>query len=61
MKFICIIKESKKEELLKNGFKLICEQSRNGFTVYTFSFNPSFYAKFNNDNEIFISNRMTMA
>lgn len=59
--FICTLSNDKKEELLNKGFRLVCEQNHGDECVYTFSFNPSFYAHFDNDKDVFISDRMTMA
>lgn len=59
--FICTFNEEKKIELESKGFNLVCMQNHGDKICYTFNFNPSFYALFSNDKEVFVSDKMLMA
>lgn len=59
--FICTFNKDKKIELENKGFKLVCKQTHGNMECYTFNFNPSFYAFFENDKEVFVSDKMLMA
>lgn len=59
--FICTFNEEKKIDLENKGFNLVCKQSHGDKICYTFNFNPSFYALFSNDKEVFVSDKMLMA
>lgn len=59
--FVCTFNEEKKIDLENKGFNLVCKQNHGDKICYTFNFNPSFYALFSNDKEVFVSDKMLMA
>ncbi|MGL5191660.1 MAG: hypothetical protein ACRC7S_18625 [Cetobacterium sp.] len=59
--FVCTFNEEKKIDLENKGFNLVCKQKHGDKICYTFNFNPSFYALFSNDKEVFVSDKMLMA
>ena len=59
--FIWTFSEEKKIDLEIKGFKLVCKQNHGDKVCYTFNFNPSFYAFFSEDKEVFLSDKMLMA